>query len=316
MSEYVGVDISKLTFDADWISQEKRVAKSFTNDEAGYLSLLDQIDSDAHVVMEATGTYYLGLANFLYDNEIAVSVVNPIQTRHYARMRLMRSKTDPVDARICRTYGEDQRPVLWNPPNKTIDELNQLDSYLQGLVKQRTQVLNRLEAINQRPEISQYVLEGLEQQREDLSNRIHDCEDTMLVLVRAHYGEIYELLTSIKGIGPRIAMMLIVLTDGFRRFKDPKEFVTFIGLSTFVRRSGSSLSVSSISKMGQSRLRHLLYVASMVAMQWNPSCQRFAERLRSNGKPHKVVRIAVANKMIRQAFAVVNKREAFSPEYA
>ena len=40
------------------------------------------------------------------------------------------------------------------------------------------------------------------------------------------------------------------------------------------------------------------------------------EELTSAGKPVKVVRIAVANKLIRQAFAVALKNEPFSTAYA
>ena len=316
MDHFVGVDISKLTFDAEWLDKGERRNQQFDNNESGCIDFLAKISPQAHVTMEATGTYYLTVATFLYENEIKVSVVNPMQTRYFARMQLKRAKTDPVDAGICRAFGRTCQPALWVPSPKIISELNQLDSYLQGLVQERTRILNRLEAIHQRPDICQYVLTGLEANLEDVRQRIKDCEDVMRDLVQQHYARYYELLISIKGIGPRIATMLIVLTEGFLKFTEPKKFSSFIGLSTFIRQSGTSLSTSSITKMGQSRLRHLLYMGSMPAMRWNRSCKEFSSRLLANGKPYKVVRVAVANKLIRQAFAVINKGEKYSAEYA
>jgi transposase len=183
-------------------------------------------------------------------------------------------------------------------------------------VQERTRVLNRLEAIQQRPDICQYVLMDLESNLKGIGERIKACEDLMSGLVQEHYPRQYELLMSIKGIGPRIATMMIVLTEGFLRFTEAKKFSSFIGLSSFIRQSGTSLSTSSITKMGQSRLRHLLYMGSMPAMRWNSSCKEFSTRLLASGKPYKVVRVAVANKLIRQAFAVINKGEKYSEQYA
>ncbi len=315
MDHFVGVDISKLTFDAEWLEEGQRRHQQFDNNESGCIDFIAKISSEAHVTMEATGTYYLTLATFLYENEIKVSVVNPVQTRYFAQMQLKRAKTDPVDAGICRTFGASYQPSLWVPPSKVISELKQLDSYLQGLVQERTRVLNRLEAIHQRPDICQYVLMDLESNLKGIGERIKACEDLIADSIQAHYARQYELLVSVKGIGPRIATMLIVLTEGFLRFTDAKKFSSFIGLSTFIRQSGTSLSTSSITKMGQSRLRHLLYMGSMPAMRWNRGCKEFSTRLLANGKPYKVVRIAVANKLIRQAFAVINKGEKYSAEY-
>lgn len=316
MSQFVGVDISKLTFDAEWDDGKSIRKQPFDNNASGWLEFVSRISSGAHVTMEATGTYYLSLATFLYDNEIKVSVVNPVQTRYFARMQLRRAKTDPLDAGICRQYGESQQPPLWSPPPTVIAQLGQLDSYLQGLITQRTRILNRLEGIYQRVEISQYVLMGLERDLADVNKRIEEYEGIMQRLVLEHYRRQYLLLLTIKGIGPRIATMLIVVTQGFVRITDAKRLSSFIGLSTFINRSGTSLDTSSITKMGQSQLRQLLYMGSISAMTWNQSCKVFAERLIANGKPHKVVRIAVANKLIRQAFAVITKGQAYSPEYA
>jgi len=52
-------------------------------------------------------------------------------------------------------------------------------------------------------------------------------------------------------------------------------------------------------------LRSLLYIASWSAIRFNKSCKDFYERLKERGKPGKVALIAVANKLIRQVFAIM-----------
>jgi len=111
--------------------------------------------------------------------------------------------------------------------------------------------------------------------------------------------------------------MFIVLTRGFTRFESAKSFVAYLGLSSFIKTSGTSVRGSgAISKMGNPRMRQLLYMAALTAKRRNLACQAFAQRLTDNGKPPKVVRIAVANKLIRQAFAVCSKQQPYSECYA
>lgn len=309
----VGVDVAKLTFEARW----RGGAGEFGNDIEGFEQFAEAIPAKAHVVMEVTGTYHQRLAHWLYHHGYAVSVVNPAQPAYYARMKLKRGKTDPMDAGVLQQYGEAEPLPLWSPMETVIVELNQLDRHLAGLHKDHTQVVNRLEALTQHERVNSFALADLESQECDLARRIRDCEREMERLVREHFGELYELLRTIPGIGRRTALMFIVLTDGFQRFPTAKQFTAYLGLTSFVRQSGTSIHGSgAITKMGNGRMRQLLYMAALTAKQFNPACQDFAARLAANGKPPKVIRVAVANKLIRQVFAVVEKQQAFSTAYA
>lgn len=315
----VGVDIGKYRFDAEWCDGEETYTAHFENDAAGHERLLAWLPARAHIVMEATGTYFLSLATYLYHHRRRVSVVNPAQPVYYARMKLLRAKTDPVDARVLRQYGEAEAAslVAWQPREVLFTELNQLDKHLQGLQKDINQVGNRLEALNQCVTVDAWTKQDLEAQYGDLAGRIERCETELVRRVREQYPELLALLTSIPGIGDKTAVMFIVLTEAFTRFSGAKSFAAYVGLTSFLKRSGTSVKCNGgITKMGQGRMRQLLYMAAGSARQHNLSCRTFAERLKSNGKPPKVVRVAVANKLIRQAFAVLEKREAYSEAYA
>lgn len=116
-----------------------------------------------------------------------------------------------------------------------------------------------------------------------------------------------DLLTSIKGIGVTLAAALIVATGGFTYFDNAKQLTRYLGLSPIYQQFGTSVNVKGhINQNGDSNLRSQLYVAAC-----NAECKACFDRLRSNGKPGKVAVVAVANKLIRQAFAVVTQGKPY-----
>ena len=99
---YVGIDISKLSFDVAICNFESKYKYfKFANNEGGFVSFLKHLDtSESICVMEASGPYYLKLATFLSEREIAVCVVNPLIIRRFSQMRMSRTKTDKKDAML------------------------------------------------------------------------------------------------------------------------------------------------------------------------------------------------------------------------
>ena len=119
IKEFFGIDISKDVFDVVDASNKHH---QFKNDPSGYKEFSKLLSEKSHCVMEATGSYYQGLATWLYDSSIIVSVVNPLSVKRFIQMRLKTSKTDKMDAQMIRMYGESEQPKLWNPPSKFIIE--------------------------------------------------------------------------------------------------------------------------------------------------------------------------------------------------
>lgn len=121
-----------------------------------------------------------------------------------------------------------------------------------------------------------------------------------------------DLLTSIKGIGVTLAAALIVATGGFTYFDNAKQLTRYLGLSPIYQQFGTSVNVKGhINRNGDSSLRSQLYIAAMASLRCNTECKECFTRLRSNGKPGKVAVIAVANKLVRQAFAVVTQERTY-----
>ncbi|NCO82600.1 MAG: IS110 family transposase, partial [Thiomicrospira sp.] len=72
-----------------------------------------------------------------------------------------------------------------------------------------------------------------------------------------------------------------------------------------MRRSGTNINSSSISKTGNHKLRKALYMPAIAALRFNPVIQYFAQRLKQNGIRGKKMVIAVMRQLIHIVFAVL-----------
>ena len=100
-------------------------------------------------------------------------------------------------------------------------------------------------------------------------------------------------------------MYLIVITDGFSRFETASQLCSYTGITPTIKHSGSSVrGRSRISKVGNKRLRNLLFLCAFSACKQNRGCREIYERLVGKGKSKKLALIAVSNKLLKQSFAI------------
>lgn len=313
----IGIDISKHWLDAAWQQGNGWCCQRYETTPSGLRQLLKDTPADSHYVLEATGNYHVRTATAVYAAGRCVSVVNPLVIRRFAQMQLRRAKTDSHDAHLIATYGQERKLRLWRPRDTQLSQLGQLDGYLDDLIKQRTRLVNQYEAHRQQACPDSWVRNNLREQLRTVERRIKTCQKRLHDCVKVQHAAVYERLISIPGIGPLTAIKLIVDTHGFTRFAQVKQLVAYAGLSSRVHQSGQCVNTGGpITKMGAGRLRQRLYLCSWSAKRCNPTCARLAQRLRQKGKPAKVINIAVAHKLLRQAFAVATKQVCFSAEFA
>lgn len=126
-----------------------------------------------------------------------------------------------------------------------------------------------------------------------------------MALVKQTHQDLFTRLRSIPGVGPKTAIMLVVLTGGFERFSSASEPFSYAGLTPVIRQSGSSVNGRArISKIGNQKLRNLLFMCSFNAYKHNKACRELYERIVAKGKSKKLALIAVCNKLLKQAFAI------------
>ena len=138
----------------------------------------------------------------------------------------------------------------------------------------------------------------------------------MLVLVKEAHRGLLTRLKTIPGIGPKTAIMLVVLTGGFERFTSASELCSYAGLTPVIRQSGSSVKGRPrISKIGNQKLRNLLFMCSFNACKYNKACRDLYERIVAKGKSKKLALIAVCNKLLKQAFAIAKSGLIYDDTY-
>jgi transposase len=313
----VGIDVSNASFDVTWVIDGCRHHQTLAYTDEGMATLLEKTPDDSHYVMEATGVYHARLALKLYESGRRVSVVNPLVIKRFGQMQLSRVKSDKADSELIRCYGEKHALSAWSPASNEILELQQAHSWLDDLVREQTRLINRQEAHAHHSKPSAFVVTQMSAQRQQLGKQIKECEQHLAVLVKKSFRELYERLLTIPAIGPKTAIELIIITDGFSRFEEVKALCAYVGVSPTTFRSGTSVNAKgSIAKMGQGRMRQLLYLCSWTARSCNPACTTLYDRLKAAGKPPKVINVAIAHKLLRQAFAVATTNSVFSPKYA
>lgn len=318
MGKIIGIDISKQVFDVSFLEGNLWKHKVLSNKLLGFEKLITFIEKEDIVVMEASGTYYLPLAEYLYSQGINVVIENPLSIKRYAQSRLKRAKTDKADSKVIAEYGKKNLDELslWNPESKTCIRIRQMHTRIQMIQKQTSQTYNQLEAfrssgfLDEKLEIE--MNNSIEQLR--LGKEILESEIERLAL--EEFEETIECLTSIPGIGIKTAIMLIVITDNFKKFEHHKQLIAFVGFSPRIYESGSSVrGRSSICKMGKSQIRKLLYLCSWSAKRWNKKCKEMYERLITKGKAERVAKIALANKLLKQAFAIGKNKEKYREDF-
>lgn len=315
-NNYVGVDISKASFDVAIHQDSAYQYAKFSNDEKGFKAFFRLLNGECQVVMEASGPYYTRLAFYLHQQGITVSVINPLVIRRFCQMRLSRTKTDRKDAMMIAEYGRSEHPSPWKPDQSYVLELKQMQAATDLLNKSRTSYIRQADAFRSNQILSKEALTSILKAQKEAEKQMEILQQRMEQIVQKHHGIIYKRLQSIPGLGKKTSMLLIVVSGGFSKFENSKQMSSYIGLCPRIFESGTSVKGRSrITKMGMSRMRSMLYLCSWSAKRCNKTCRELYERLVAKGKAKMVALIAVTNKLIKQAFAIVKSESLYQENY-
>ena len=313
---YVGVDISKRTFVAAFPSAKRYKTKTFDNTPAGVLKFIKELSDDSITVLEATGNYSYLLIYMLHQANKKACMVNPKQIKHFGRMMLSVTKTDAKDACLIAQYGEKMTPSEYHIPSETMLILKQKRTVLSQLKKQLNATTNLLESIKVLPYQDQICVKSLNDTIDFMKKQIDSIGKDIKKVADSEFDKLMKLLTSIKGVGIALATALIVATGGFTYFNSAKQLSRYIGICPTICQSGSSININGhINRTGDPKLRSQLYISTWTAIRYNASCKEMYLRMRANGKPTKVALMAVANKLLRQCFAVVSSGTPYIDGY-
>lgn len=314
--DFVGVDVAKDKFDVVFAIEGCYQHVTFTNNLKGYkafLTWLNRWTIKPWVCMEATGHYSTLLADFLTQKAIRVSVINPFQIKSFAKATLARNKNDKIDAKIIAQFGQKMQPRTYQPNSKEQKEIKGLTKLLDMLKAQLVQLTNQLYSIQ-----GNLARKALEKMIQQLEKQIATIEKDMASLVTKNeqLNEQFQLLTSITGIGKLTAFRVLALMPNIHAFATAKQFAAYIGITPKQHQSGKFTGKTTISRLGDSRLRKSLYMAALVAKNYNKGLTNFVNRLQLRGKTPKTIICAVMRKLAHMIFGVLKNKQPFNQNFA
>jgi transposase len=265
----------------------------------------------ARVLIEG-GSYQSVLIAGLRAAELPVLIVNPRRVREFARSIGQLAKTDKIDARILALYGEQTNPPLRELPDEQSQALRALWVRREQLIEMLVMEENRLEHVAEKAKV---VRCNLRAHIDYLRKQIKQADDDLDREVRnsAQWGK-HEMLSSVPGVGPVLSVALLSDLPELGRL-NRGEIAALAGVAPFNCDSGTLRGQRRIDG-GRSRLRRVLYMATIAAVRYNPVLKPFYQRLRGAGKPTKVALIAAARKLLTILNAMLKTKSMWSPPCA
>ncbi len=305
----VGIDISKDWLDA-FATPEGRASR-FPNDSAGFRKLIAWIGSGIdRIAYEPTGAFHRDFEDTLLKAGLPLYAINPFQARSFARSIGRRAKTDAVDARMLAIMAsaiENLRPTQARSEEQR--DLAELQLIRDALVRDRTATTNR--GRNLRTPLGKRVTEQRLRQI-DRQLKLIDAEIRQRIGEEKEMERRAEILTSIPGISDITAAGLIVHLPELGMLTRSRA-ASLAGLAPVTRESGNWKGYSFI-QGGRHRVRTLLYMPAVVAVQHNPDLKRKYEALVARGKPSKVALTAVMRKLLVLANALVQQDRTWTAQ--
>jgi len=148
-----------------------------------------------------------------------------------------------------------------------------------------------------------------------LRNRVKQLDQEIERKLQDH--EVGKLLTTIDGIGARTAACLIAELGDPSRFRDAAALASYVGVVPRLRQSGKrAFSGARGLPLGNARLRHRLWMPTLVAVRKNPWLRAHYEHLLAAGKRPKVAIVACMRKLLGAIYSVARNRRPFVPHLA
>jgi transposase len=303
----VGVDVAK-----DQVvvacAQASFATHPIPNRRSALLRWLHTLPAGSRIAMEATGDYHRTLADLADEMGLVVYVLNPKDTRYYAKGLGRRAKTDRVDAELIARYVAHEHPGL-HPYLPSTPEQRLLDQTL----RRRAHLVSMRVALR----ATTSELQGLEAECqaavERLTALIAALEERLKQLLEAsrEQQQAVQRLRGIPGVGPIVGAALLAALQRLP-FATADAFVAYTGLDPRPCDSGKKIGRRRLSKRGPADLRCLLFNAAMAGCStktWSATYQRHRRR----GLSTTQALVILARKIARVAWSLYHHQTTFDP---
>lgn len=271
--------------------------------------------------MEHTGIYNNHLLVCLHKMKANICLEAATQIKN--SLGNIRGKNDKIDAiRIAEyAYKNRQELRLWTPKREVLVKLSQLASTRSRLIQVRKMLTTAIQ------ENHGFINKKTAKRNENLCSRTLKAIDldllktdktiALLVSEDPELKRLFGLITSVCGVGNVTATQIVITTNEFKDIYEAKKFACYSGVAPFIKESGIFKGKARVSHMANKKVKTLLHLSAMVAIQHNPELRTCYERKVNEEKKNKMSVInAVRNKLILRIFACVKQDRKYEKNYS
>lgn len=299
-----GIDVSKTRLDIAF--SDDRPAFNAANEPDDHARIVQTLkeSSVSRIVIEATGGYERSLVAQLAAAGLPVVVVNPRQVRDFARATGRLAKTDAIDAKVLALFANAIQPPIRPVDNAQSQILTERLTRRRQLVQMRVAESNRRHQAN-----DSRVCHSIDRVLKLLDRQIAAIDQDVDQFLQNSpiWKEKEVLLTSVKGIGTNTARTLLAQLPELGS-ASRQQITALVGLAPFNKDSGAFRGQRSIAG-GRPAVRAALYMATLVATQFNPVIRAHYQQLLSRGKRKKVALVACMRKLLIILNAIIRNQK-------
>jgi transposase len=330
LKNFVGIDISKLWFDAALIkagNPSQIIHLRFAQKAEGFKKMQQwlmkyelKVDDETLFCMENTGLYNTGLVNYLIRNKAQLWVEMPLKIKKAGGFE--RGSDDKTAAVKIAWYAMRYQDTvkLWQPVDSNMEKIKNLIVQRDRIINAATQLtvpVNELRDCGCEAEAKQ-----MEKIQKPAVMALQKTKMNIEVLIRKtvqqdeQINKKVKLVQSIKGIGPVTAVALLVYTKGYERFDNAKQLACYCGVVPFKKESGTSVRYkATVSPFANKKLKKLLHLCALSAIKNDKELHLYFERKVMEGKNKMSIINAVRNKLVHRVYAVLRDERMFEENY-
>jgi transposase len=296
----IGIDIGKRRLDV--APEGVRRVEQYRNEPAAIAALVGSFDPTHDIVVfERCGGYERGLESTLAAAGVPWAVVHPLRVKAFRTVQGLKAKSDPLDAQLLRAFGRDRLAAgdlrLGRCEDVVLDALMARRRQLQAMLHAERCRLDTVALAEVRASLDRTIahieaeLVGIEAELE-----VHEAADDELCFKQ-------QVLCRRIGVAQTTARALLAELPELGRL-DRKEIAALGGLAPRVHQSGTIQRRRGLAG-GRASIKVILFNPARTAMRHDQDIVAFCKRLRSRGKPGKVIMVAVMHKMLIRLNAAV-----------
>ena len=332
---FIGIDFSKEKYDATLIKAEgvKECAPSvhevFDNKTSGYRRLVKWVKTHAEGFTidtwlfcgENTGGYSIGLSNYLYASGYDMWLECAYKIKHSTGIQ--RVKNDKADSRAIAEYAmrNYDKMIPHKPQSASLTCLREVFLYRHSLVRQKVALTVRRDEkrlTQEKSDAKAFMSYTSKHLITEVNKAIVKCDQKIKEIIASdnELREVFDIITSMPGIGVQNATCLMVYTDNFQKFDlNSRKIACYYGIAPFGRQSGTSVNGRpQVSPFANRMIKSLLSQAALAAIKFDMNVHSYYQRLIERGKHPLLVHNNIKNKMLHILVAMVRDRVKYNPD--